>query len=166
MPTARPSRPEDITDLAPRLRKEDRDELWAINQCTPEKGLRDGFDLSDECWTIEHDGLVIGMFGVAPLPDPGVGAIWLLASEDLPKIRWEFLKKTRPWINHFLTKYHTLTNMVDSRNAVHVKWIKWAGFEITGQIPDVGPDHVTFLQFVKQRDPACAMLPQSPLSLS
>ena len=163
MTHARPTQPEDITFLAPRLRKEDRDGLWAMNQCTPEKGLRDGFELSDECWTIEHEGLVIGMFGVAPLPEAGVGAVWLLASDELPKVRWEFLKKTRPWVAHFLTKYETLTNMVDSRNTVHLKWIKWAGFEITGQVPDIGPDQVTFLQFVKQRDASCAMQPQSRL---
>ncbi len=125
-----------------------------MNECSPLKGLQDGFKLSDECWTIEWDGKVIGMFGVAPL-EPEVGAVWLLASDDLPKVRWEFLKKTRPWIAHFLTKYLTLTNMVDARNEVHVKWIKWAGFTITASIPDIGPDKVTFLQFYKYRDQSC-----------
>jgi hypothetical protein len=162
--SARPTRPEDIDDLAPRLRKEDRDEVFAINGCSPRQALLDGFKLSDECWTIVHNEVVIGMFGVAPLEE-GVGAIWLLASDDLPKARWEFLKKTRPWITYFLTKYKTLTNMVDSRNSVHVKWIKWAGFQIIGEALNIGPEKVTFLHFSKQRDHACVTLPQSRLSL-
>lgn len=151
MPIARPSRPEDIDDLAPRLREEDKAEVFAINGCDARQALLDGFKISDECWTIVHDDLVIGMFGVAPLEE-GVGAIWLLASDDLPSIRWEFLKKTRPWINHFLSKYPVLTNMVDSRNTVHVKWIKWAGFKIIDEIPNIGPDKVLFLQFMKKRE--------------
>ena len=156
MITARPTQPSDIESLAPRLRKEDREELWALNECTPLKGLQDGFRLSDECWTIDHEGTPIGMFGVAPL-EPGVGAVWLLASDDLPKVRWDFLKKTRPWVAHFLTKYPTLTNMVDARNEVHVKWIKWAGFTIVGEATGIGPDNLTFLHFSKQRDPTqCA----------
>lgn len=155
MITTRPTQPEDIPALAPHLRKEDRDELWAMNECTPLKGLQDGFRLSDECWSIEWNGKVIGMFGVAPL-EPEVGAVWLLASDDLPKIRWEFLKKTRPWVAHFLTKYPLLTNMVDARNEVHLKWIKWAGFTIVGEATNIGPDKLTFLHFSKQRDASCA----------
>jgi hypothetical protein len=121
--------------------------------------------MSDECWTIVHEGRAIGMFGVAPL-EGDLGAIWLLASDDLPQIRWWFLKKTRPWVAHFMSKYPKLTNLVDSRNSVHLKWVKWAGFTIVGEVPDVGPDRVTFLQFEKIRDSSCAMLLPSPLSHS
>jgi len=162
MTHARPTQPEDILDLAPRLRAADVAEVGAMNQ-TPLQALQDGFSLSDECWTIWHDGVILGMFGVAPL-EPGVGAVWLLASDGLPKVRWEFLKKTRPWVAHFLSKYPTLTNLVDSRNTCHIKWIKWAGFTITNEVKDVGPHKVTFLQFIKNRDASCAMQPLFPSS--
>lgn len=160
MPDTRPSTPEDVIDLAPRLRAEDLREVETINGCSGLTALSDGLRTSDECVTIEHEGRVIGMFGVAPL-DPGVGAIWLLASDELPKIRWAFLKKTRPWIQYFLTKYPTLTNMVDSRNTQHVKWIKWAGFTFTNTY-ELGPERVPFLEFYLERGPACVMSLRSP----
>lgn len=154
----RPTEPEDIQSLAPRLRQEDLRELEALNGCSAQKALSEGLRDSDECWSITFNDLVIGMFGVAPLEGrPDAGAIWLLASDDLPKIRWEFLKKTRPWVGYFLSKYPKLTNMVDSRNTQHVKWIKWAGFNFINEY-EVGPEKVRFLEFFKQRDPnACAM---------
>lgn len=155
---ARPSTPEDVSDLAPRLRQEDLRELGALNGCGALQALSEGLLTSDECWSITYNGLVIGMFGVAPLEGrPDAGAIWLLASDDLPKIRWEFLKKTRPWVGYFHTKYPKLTNMVDSRNTQHVKWIKWAGFDFINQY-EVGPDKVLFLEFFKERKvTACAV---------
>lgn len=165
MTTVRPSRPEDIPDLAPRLRKEDVAEVFAVNGCSPAQALMDGLRTSDECWTIEHEGVTVGMFGVAPL-EANLGAIWLLASDALPSIRWAFLKQTRPWIAHFLTKYETLTNMVDSRNSQHIKWIRWAGFTFTNRHEGIGPDKVTFLEFFKQRDAQCAMSQPSRLSRS
>ncbi len=150
MPICRPSTLEDCLSLAPRLRKEDVAEIKAVNGNDPLPELKQALLVSDECWTIDHEGLVIGMFGVAPLEgSPGVGAIWLLASDDLPKIRWSFLKRTRPWIEHFLSKYHVLTNWVDSRNEVHIKWLKWAGFEFTSATQEFSGE--PFHQFVKQR---------------
>lgn len=166
MPNARVSYLEDIADLAPRLRKEDVAEVYAVNGCSPEQALLDGLQTSDECLTIEHEEKIIGMFGVAPLR-PGVGAIWLLASDELPSIRWGFLKQTRPWVAHFLTKFPLLTNLVDARNTQHIKWIKWAGFTFTNRHEDFGPDKVPFLEFYKQRDHTCATsLPSQLLPLS
>lgn len=164
MPLCRPSTPEDCLSLAPRLRKEDVAEIKAVNGNDPLPELQQALRVSDECWTIEHrdeqssEGLVIGMFGVAPLEGaPGVGAIWLLASDDLPKIRWSFLKRTRPWIEHFLSKYPILTNWVDSRNEVHIKWLKWAGFQFTSVTEQFSGE--PFHQFVKQRSHSCAPMP-------
>ena len=162
--TTRPSTPEDAYDLAPRLRKEDVEEVFAINGCSPLQALLDGLKGSDECLTIMWDDRVVGMFGVAPLTKD-LGAIWLLASDDLPKIRWKFLKETRPWVQYFLTKYPRLTNMVDARNEVHIKWIKWAGFTFTNRT-EVLPSGVPFLEFFKDRDNQCATLLPSQLSRS
>jgi len=158
MPTVRPSTPEDCLALAPRLRKEDIAEIKAVNGNDPLPELQQALRVSDECWTLEVEGVPAAMFGVAPLADyPGVGAIWLLASDDILKVRWFFLKKTRPWVQHFFSKYSTLTNWVDSRNEVHIKWLKFAGFEFTTQeTPFSG---VPFLQFVKQGTPSCVVMP-------
>lgn len=160
----RPSTTSDIQSLAPRLRQEDLRELAALNGCGAYEALSEGLRRSVECWSITFDGLVIGMFGVAPLEGrPDTGAIWLLASDDLPKIRWEFLKKTRPWVGYFHTKYPKLTNMVDSRNSQHVKWIKWAGFDFINEY-EVGPDKILFREFFKERDPSACVMPLPFLS--
>lgn len=159
MATARPTRPEDITTLAPRLRKEDVEEIKAVTGNDPETELRASLLHSSECWTIVHEDAIIGMFGVAPIEGSEAGAIWLLASDELPKIRWSFLKKTRPFIDYFLTKYPVLTNVVDERNTVHIKWLKWAGFTFTDRHDRFGPQQVPFLEFFKARSLPCVAMP-------
>lgn len=157
--TARPTVPEDIQILAPKLRKEDEAEVRAVNGNDPETELANSLKNSTECWTIVNGETIIGMFGVAPIDGSEAGAIWLLASDELPKVRWEFLKKTRPWIEYFLTKYPLLTNVVDERNQVHIKWLKWAGFTFTNRHEALGPEGRPFLEFYKQRSIPCVAMP-------
>ena len=152
--TTRPSTPEDAYDLAPRLRKEDVEEVKAACGHTPLEALLEGLKGSEECLSILWDDKVIGMFGVVTMPNK-VGAIWLLASDDLPKIRWKFLKQTRPWVSYFMSKFDILTNWADSRNEVHLRWIKWAGFNFTNRRVDM-PSGIPFLEFIKIRDNQCA----------
>lgn len=150
----RPSTPEDILKLAPRLRQDDIRECFACNGSNGTQALSEGLKTSSECLTIEMEKVVIGMFGVAPIEDfPQVGAVWLLASDDLKLIKVQFLRQTRPWIAHFLSRFPTLTNMVDERNEIHIKWIKWSGFTFTGRSSfSTFTPGVSFLEFVKYKE--------------
>lgn len=103
MAFARPSTDSDCRLLAPRLREEDVAEVRAANGFTPLTALTMGWLHSSPCLSIVHDGLVIGMFGVAPSDDPLVGHVWLLASPELPSIKSEFIAQT-PFISPSSTR--------------------------------------------------------------
>ena len=82
MPHVRISQAGDCESLAGQLRPADLKELQA-HGVTPKVALRVGYEASTPCYTVEHEGEAIAMFGVSPLvvdvPE-GVGAVWLVGS--------------------------------------------------------------------------------------
>ena len=82
MPQVRLSQAEDCVSLAGQLRSADLKELEA-HGVAPEAALHLGFAASTPCYTIEHEGEPIAMFGVSPLPADHTGAVWLLGSDGI-----------------------------------------------------------------------------------
>ena len=106
---------EDLKFLAPRLRYEDKREVLDSVGLTPYQALTDGFNLSQICLTIvDTKNIPVGMFGVSE-----DGAIWLLASPDIKRIRFSFLRESRKVVNLLNYKYKILWNFVDCRNELH-----------------------------------------------
>lgn len=155
---ARPSVDTDVLPLAHAMRSEDVAEVWAANHHTPMTALTLGLLHSDLCYTIEREGEVIGMFGVAPSGEPNVGRPWLLASPKLPEIKREFIEQTPKYIDLFHTRYPLLSNLVDERNALHIRWLKRVGFVFIKRHPHAGVEQRPFLEFVK----LCVPSLQSP----
>ena len=121
---------EDIEFLAPRLRYEDKREVLDSVGLTPYQALTDGFNLSQICLTIvDTKNIPVGMFGVSE-----DGAIWLLASPDIKRIRFSFLRESRKVVNLLNYKYKILWNFVDCRNELHLRWLKWCGFKFLRKI--------------------------------
>lgn len=147
MATVRFSRASDVPILAANLREADRAELEALGT-TPLPSLAHGFVHSRPPHTILVEDEPVGMFGAVPL-SPGVGAVWLLGTDKLVQgvTKWEFLHQCRGWVGELQRGYHVLTNIVDHRNAVHRKWIKWCGFKFLHEV--VIHDH-TFIQFERR----------------
>ena len=115
----------DIDYLAPKLRKEDKLELLAVSGNTPYQSLLNGYLTSDKCFTItDHDNWPVGMFGVSQ-----EGAIWLLATPEIKRIRFSFLRESRKVVNFLNNQYPKLWNFVDCRNELHLRWLKWCGFK-------------------------------------
>ncbi len=120
---------EDIKYLAPRLRKEDKQEILALSGLLPYEALLIGFKNAVIVFTIFNPkNKPVGIFGVDDLGN-GVGGIWLLATKDLAKIQIAFLKQCREVVKFLNTKYKILWNFVDCRNQLHIKWLKWCGFK-------------------------------------
>lgn len=157
MLTARPSTTEDVAFLAPRLRKEDVEEVLAAGGASMEESLTDGLLSPDGCFTaIDEDGRPVLMFGTVPHPAiPMVGFIWLLASEEITKHRLDFLRKTRPFVDHFHEKYQLLMNFTDCRNTVHHRWLRWCGFSFINTVKGLGPGDHPFFEVVKLRNEQC-----------
>lgn len=158
MLTARASTPEDVAYLAPRLRKEDVEEVLAAGGASVEESLMEGLRSPDGCSTaIDDDGNPVLMFGTTPLPiGPTVGGIWLLASEDIHRHRMDFLRQSRPFIERFHEKYPLLMNYADCRNTVHHRWLRWCGFKFINIVRGLGPGNHPFYEVVRVRNDQCA----------
>jgi hypothetical protein len=57
----------------------------------------------------------------------------MLGSKGLLKITRPFLKESRSEVEEMNRVYPHLFNVIDSRNEVHLRWIRWCGFKILGE---------------------------------
>ena len=113
---------EDVEALAFKLRKEDLAELKALKS-TPYKALREGIIFSNECFALCLENKVIGLFGVSTFQMPeGYASIWFLGSEETKHIPYEWLIIGKEYINRF-REYGILTNIVYTKNKLHIKWL-------------------------------------------
>jgi len=133
--TVRESVIEDVEILKMRLRFEDIAEVWASHHHTPEQALQLSFEKSVPCLTIDNNGVPVGMFGITPETLMGSKAIvWLLASDDIDKIKIRFLRNCKIFINLMLNQYPYLYNFVDERNTESIKWLKYLGAKFQGPV--------------------------------
>jgi hypothetical protein len=89
----------------------------------------------------------VGIFGVTDCGD-GTGAIWLLATDELARIQIAFLKECRKVVNVLNKKYKILWNFVDCRNQLHIKWLKWCGFQFINK-KNYGVLDKPFYEFIR-----------------
>ena len=144
-PYTRPSKLQDVVDLAPNLRPEDELEVNTLGH-TPEQALCAGYLSSTICKSIiDQRGQVVGMYGVCALSDVQ-GQVWMLGSKGLLKIKIAFLKQSRKEVEMMNNTYAHLCNIIDSRNGLHLKWIQWCGFKIIGEKVI---NNVKFFEFCK-----------------
>lgn len=148
-----PTLPEHIATVAERMRKCDRDEIWAGTHNTPLDALTDSVEMSDKAmtWTWMMDGKPEAIGGVAAMDKlPKIGIPWLLATDQWTSDPFRVLAFSKDYVARMLTKYPTLFNYVDARNRPAVKWLKWCGFEIHPAVP-FGLDKLPFHPFVKRK---------------
>ena len=104
----RPAVLADALQLAPKMRKADREEIRASNGSSPLEALVIPFTYKkSRSYTIigtVKEG-VIGMFGVAPTKDPEYGIAWLLSSENLFKHTKQFIKECPYWVSQMSEGY-------------------------------------------------------------
>lgn len=137
---------EDIKYLAPRLRQADKDEIKALVNMSAEDALMATFKTCEfPLVVVDHQPVAI--FGVNPTKD--VGWIWLMATPDLQKVGFPFLKECRKVVQMFNDKYPLLANFVDTRNELHLKWLKWCGFTFINKHEKYGYERLPFYEFVR-----------------
>ena len=138
----------DICELAPNLRSEDKREVETLGK-TSEQALLSGYLFGKVCRSIINNyGQVVGMYGVVPA-DNKTGLVWMLGSDKLKKIKRPFLRESRTEVEGMNTLFPHLWNIIDSRNEMHLKWIKWCGFKIIGERM---VNNVKFYEFCKVAD--------------
>jgi hypothetical protein len=145
----------DADALAPRLRPADRRELEAALGMSPTTVLRHGVRASDPCHAVDQDGTVIALFGVVPSArSPEIGSVWLLASEEFAAHASLIVRSSNVWLATLHERYRVLTNFVDARNEVHVRWLRWCGFVFVRRVERFGVLGLPFYEVRRERQAA------------
>lgn len=148
--TARPSTLSDAQFVGVRLRSADRREVKAASgRIDLPEALTDGILMSKPCFTIlTPEQQPCALFGAVPDPDnKAFGRVWMLGTDELVKYGRDFLRQSKPWWDYFHRFYPVLGNLVDSRNTVHVRWLKWLGCSFVGE-QRIGEEQILFKEFI------------------
>ena len=149
----RPAKLEDSLQLAPKIRKGDRQEIMASDGASPLEALVIPFTQKNaKIYSIigtKSEG-VIGMFGSSPTKEKAYGVVWLLSSETLFKHTKQFIKECPKWVNDMSKGYKYVYNFVDERNWKSLKWLQFLGFEPRRKIGDFGIGKMPFLLMMKE----------------
>lgn len=143
----------DVKFISDTMREADVAEVKAFSGSTPEEALSNGLESRSYggiCKTIcLGNGVPVGMYGVVPSDEPGVGIVWMLASKHIKQLHRELVKQSRPRIDELCQGYRLVFNFTDARNHVHHRWIKWSGFTILKKHEAIGVEERPFLEFAR-----------------
>lgn len=145
----------DLPRLALNIRKEDRNEIYAGSGLSPLAGLIYSFKISTEVFTVcEEDTLEpVFIFGYRIMDPPDLTAcIWLLGTDKIKKHKRVFLEESRIYLDYMQGKAKLLYNYVDSRNIVHIRWLKWLDFKFIQIKEKFGYEQIPFIEFVRLRN--------------
>lgn len=156
----RQARAPDVEELAPKLREADRAEIHALLGLSAQAALTRHLSRARRAYTAVSDDGPFLMFGVESSSVLGVGHVWLVGSSRIEQMSMRFLRQSRFWMAELAKDYAVLTNYVDERNTVHVRWLEWLGCHFTARYPRHGHARIPFLQFV--RLPSTRLAPAPP----
>ncbi|OAM52925.1 hypothetical protein A7981_05690 [Methylovorus sp. MM2] len=115
------------------------------------EGVRKAILRSTLCWAVENErGELLTVFGVAPLPQDGVGSPWLLATTHFKGYSKELLRNSRRYINLMNRAYPFLYNRAHPDNKATLRWLQWCGFELEPQMVPVGISQTLFQPFTRK----------------
>lgn len=146
----RPATWSDAIALAARLRPADVQELAAASGMAPTAALEAGVKSSVYCRAALLDGVVFSIFGVVSKRE--FGAAWMLASDQIAQSPRLIVNESSHWIRQLHRFHDVLANVVDERNTLHVRWLKWCGFSVIRRIESFGPQRLPFLQVMRRSD--------------
>lgn len=157
----RSAEPGDADALAPRLRPADQREIEAALGLSPTLVLQRGVEASAPCHAVVEEGVVLALFGVVPTAREETGAVWLLASEDFAARSSFIVRSSKAWITTLHERYRVLTNYVDARNEVHLRWLRWCGFVSVRRIEQFGAMGLPFYEVRREREAGDAGRPSA-----
>lgn len=150
-PRVRPATLDDVRYLAPRLRRADKDEILAVTGAPAPLVLPECFRLSRSAWTCTgFSGEPVGLIGVQDVEGiPELGWVWALFTDIIERHPFTFLRASQQF-NDIVHQHHPIiTNLVDERNTVHIRWLRWMGFSFLRRIERWGAEGRPFIEFGK-----------------
>jgi len=141
----------DAESLAANLRAADRDELSALTDAPPLSVITDGINTSAICFTVcLRDGVIpCAIFGVRESGNPQSGVVWCLGTDDLFRIALKFLRNSKSWVDELHRNHRLFFNVIDERQTVYIKWLKWLGFSFVREFDNYGVEGRRFKLFIR-----------------
>lgn len=139
--------PRDLLPLTRTLRRADLAEIAAHSGLSPHAAILRGVCASEVvCTIVGLKGEPVGVFGVG-----AAGCLWMLGSDALAQGRLgrQFLRECRSYVDILQRGYPLLFNVIDARNTVHIRWLRWMGCTFIRRIPAYGAEQRPFLEFVR-----------------
>ncbi|MDR1378537.1 MAG: hypothetical protein LBJ36_05745 [Synergistaceae bacterium] len=116
--------------ITPYLRSADTQEIVEGSGISPSLAVAFSIAHSSPGYAALLDGELVVVFGASPAGAPGVGVVWLLATQEIERHPVRFYRESKRMFGNVAEKYETLINWVDQRNTLSLRWLKWLGFEI------------------------------------
>ena len=128
-------------EVASNLRPEDRREVEEGHGVNPMEQLTLVAQEGSCVYFEVPNGKTAGMAGV----DPG-GKIWMLCTPAIHEYPLTFAREAKRYVESRNEKL--LWNIVDKRNIVHLKLLRFLGFKFLRELK-YGPNQLTFIEFCR-----------------
>lgn len=148
-----PATQELVNAMKGKIRKSDKQEVWAASHMDINEALDLSFRSSETAVVKLFNGIPVAVSGVTrPYLLSNNGIIWMLATEDFENktVQISAGRKCRVFVEEMLQSFKELYNYIDVRNTVTLKWLKWIGAEFDEPKP-YGPDNMLFRKFYIRR---------------
>jgi len=129
--------------VASNLLPEDRREVEEGHGLDPMEELTLSVHRSSCVWFEVPNGKTAGMAGVGPN-----GEVWMLCTPAIHEYPITFAREAKRFIES--REEPLLWNIVDKRNIVHLKLLKFLGFKFLREISH-GPKQLSFIEFCRVR---------------
>ena len=136
-----PLTPEAAFEVASNLLPEDRKEVEEGHGYDPTVILPSTYDMGDSVYFRVPNGELAGIAGVHDK-----GQIWMLCTPAILKYPVTFAREAKRYVDSRQEKL--LWNIVDKRNTVHLKLLRFLGFKFLREI-EHGPNQLTFIEFCR-----------------
>ena len=130
-------------EVASNLLPEDRREVEEGHGLNPMEELPLAVHRGSCVWFEVPNGKTAGMAGVGPN-----GEVWMLCTPAIHEYPITFAREAKRFIES--REEPLLWNIVDKRNIVHLKLLKFLGFKFLREISH-GPKQLTFIEFCRVR---------------
>lgn len=126
----RPTTQADINTLIENIREEDRQEIITKTGSKDlKKTLVEGWLISDYCNSFFKGDTLIGIYGIVATDSKEIGSPFMLLTKAIKTTPIGFLKHCKEKVSDMDKRYPILFNYIDSRNELHLRWLKWLGFK-------------------------------------
>jgi len=127
--------------VALNLLPDDRSEVQEGHGHDPKTALVDSIRHCDSVYFEVPNGKIAGLAGVH-----GNGQIWMLCTPAIYDYPHTFAREAKRYVDERREKL--LWNIVDERNEVHLKLLRFLGFKFIRRL-NYGPNNLTFIEFAR-----------------